>query len=92
MTLPPRPREWQLTGLAGIRGPVEQVQAGGSLARPSLCQRGWEARESLHPASLPPAALPRSIPDVAETDLSQFKVECVTPTSASSRGSPDLLT
>lgn len=92
MTLPPRPREWQLTGLAGIRGPVEQVQAVEALPGPHFASgAGRPGRASTQPLCL---QLPCPGPSLMwqRDGLSKFKVECVTPTSASSRGSPDLLT
>lgn len=54
---------------------MERAQGSGSLARPSLGLRLWEARLSLYPASLPPPPL----------ELSLFGVEPITPTSASSK-------
>jgi len=53
---------------------VQRAQGSGSLARPSLGLRRWEAKESLYRASLPPPAL----------ELSLFGVEPIIPTSASS--------
>lgn len=53
---------------------MQRAQGSGSLARPSLGLRRWEAKESLYRASLPPPAL----------ELSLFGVEPIIPTSASS--------